>query len=128
MKLRIKGNSIRVRLDRRDVDHLLNNGRVEDSVTFGPDSSQRFSYAVEIDTAHGGQPRVDYRAGRMRVQIGRPEAETWAGSDLVGFETEQGTETGSVRLLLEKDLACLDRPAGEEADDAFAFPNPSMVC
>ncbi len=48
MKLRIKGNSVRVRLDRRDLANLLATGRVEDSVTFGPDTGQRFSYAVEM--------------------------------------------------------------------------------
>jgi multidrug efflux system membrane fusion protein len=30
--------------------------------------------------------------------------------------------------VLEKDFACLDRPEGDEAEDAWAFPNPSEVC
>jgi hypothetical protein len=33
-----------------------------------------------------------------------------------------------VRVILEKDFACIDRPLGEEADDAYAFANPSAVC
>jgi hypothetical protein len=31
-------------------------------------------------------------------------------------------------VILEKDFACLDRPAWDEAEDAWAFPNPSAVC
>ena len=27
-----------------------------------------------------------------------------------------------------QDFACIDRPLGEEADDAYAFPNPSTLC
>jgi hypothetical protein len=44
------------------------------------------------------------------------------------FLIEQVVEGGVVRVLLEKDLVCLNRPAGEESDDAWAFPNPSAVC
>jgi hypothetical protein len=33
-----------------------------------------------------------------------------------------------VRVVLEKDFACLDRPEGEEAEDAWAYPNPSSAC
>jgi hypothetical protein len=32
-----------------------------------------------------------------------------------------------VRVLLAKDFACLNRPAGEESDDAWTFPEPSAV-
>jgi hypothetical protein len=128
MKLRIKGNSVRLRLDQRDLARLLETGNVEDSITFGTDPGQRFSYAVEIGLAVPGQPSVGYLAGRMLVRLDRRDAEFWAASDLVGFDSEQTTDTGSIHLLLEKDFACLDRPAGEDADDEFAFPNPSSVC
>ena len=48
--------------------------------------------------------------------------------DRVGFDHQQPVDGGVVRVLLEKDFACIDRPAGEEADDAYAFPNPSAIC
>ena len=34
MKLRLRGNSIRVRLDRRDIERLIDEGRVDDAVRF----------------------------------------------------------------------------------------------
>ena len=128
MKLRLKGNSVRIRLDRKDLRELVDSGRVEDRVTFAPEPRHQFSYAVEIGAANPGQPGIYYFEGRLTVRITRGDAEAWDGSDLVGFSSEQATEGGAVRVLLEKDFACLDRPAGEETDDAWAFPNPSVAC
>jgi hypothetical protein len=34
MKLRLKGNSIRVRLDRRDIERLIDKGRVDYAYAF----------------------------------------------------------------------------------------------
>lgn len=128
MKLRLKGNTVRLRLDRRDIERLVETGRVEDVLRFGPDVRRQFAYAVEIGAAPPGHPCVDYAEGRLVVRITRGDAEAWAGSDRVGFEGEQPTDAGTVRVLLEKDFACIDRPPGEEADDVWAFPNPSLVC
>jgi hypothetical protein len=124
MKLRIKGNSVRFRLDRRDLAELVKFGLVEDAVTFGPGADQQLLYAVEIGNAKPGSPSVCYTTGRVAVHLHRHDAESWAGSDLVGFDSE----SSGVRVLLEKDFACIDRPAGEEPDDTWAFPTPSMVC
>ena len=46
MKLRIRGNSIRVRVDRKDLAELLDRGRVLDVLRFGPGSTHTFTYAV----------------------------------------------------------------------------------
>jgi hypothetical protein len=79
-----------------------------------------------------GQPRasarVSYTDGRLTIQIDRVDVEEWLSGDRVGFDHQQPVEGGVVRVLLEKVFACIDRPLGEEADDAYAFPNPSAVC
>ena len=126
MKLRLKGNSIRVRLDRRDIERLIDEGRVDDAVRFGPGLA--FSYAVEMGAAPRERPRAFYAAGRLLIRIDPEDAEEWLAGDRVGFDHLQDVEGGVVRVLLEKDFACIDRPLGEEADDAYAFPNPSAVC
>jgi hypothetical protein len=128
MKLRLKGNSIRVRLDRRDIEGLINRGRIDDAVRFGPGSGMAFSYTVEVGAAPRNRPTASYVAGRLWIVIDRGDAEAWRDSDRVGFDHEQVVDGGVVRVILEKDLACLDRPVGEESDDAWAFPNPSAVC
>ncbi len=126
MKLRLKGNSIRVRLDRRDIERLNDEGRVNDAVRFGPGLA--FSYAVELGAAPRERPTASYVAGRLLIRIDPEDAEEWLAGDRVGFDHPQDVEGGVVRVLLEKDFACIDRPLGEDVDDAYAFPNPSAVC
>jgi hypothetical protein len=126
MKLRLKGNSIRVRLDRRDIERLFDEGHVDDAVRFGPGLA--FSYAVEMGAAPRERPTAFYFAGRLLIRIDPEDAEEWLAGDRVGFDHLQDVEGGVVRVLVEKDFACIDRPLGEEADDAYAFPNPSAVC
>src|SRR5579871_2722760 len=128
MKLRIKGNSIRMRLDRRDLGQLLDCGHVNDAVKFGPAPGQAFTYAVQIGPAPRGLPQVEYAPGQILVKIDREDVIEWQNSDRVGFDHQQSCDGGTIRVVLEKDFACLDRPAGEEAEDAWAFPNPSPTC
>lgn len=126
MKLRLKGNSIRVRLDRRDIERLVDAGRVDDGIRFGP--ARAFSYAVEMGPAPRERPSASYNDGCLTIRIDPADAEAWLSSDRIGFDHQQPVEGGVVRVLLEKDLACIDRPPGEEADDAYAFPNPALSC
>jgi hypothetical protein len=126
MKLRLKGNSIRVRLDRRDLGRLIDEGRVDDAVRFGPGLA--FAYAVEVGPAPRERPNASYADGRLTIRIDPEDAEGWLAGDRVGFDHQQPVDGGAVRVLLEKDFACIDRPPGEEPDDAFAFSNPALVC
>src|SRR5262249_22953691 len=126
MKLRLKGNSMRVRLDRRDIERLIDEGRVDDAVRFGPGLAS--SYGVERGPAPRERPKASSTAGSLLIRIDPEDAEGWLAGDRVGFDHLQPVDGGVVRVLLEKDFACIDRPAGEEADDAYAFPNPSAVC
>jgi hypothetical protein len=126
MKLRLRGNSIRVRLDRRDIDRLTEHGRVDDAVCFGP--GRTFSYAVEVGPAPRGRPTVHYTEGYLTLRIDPGDAEEWRAGDRVGFDHNQSVDGGAVRVLLEKDFACVDRPSEQEEDNAYAFPNPSVVC
>ncbi|MBI1347796.1 hypothetical protein GC163_16090 [bacterium] len=128
MKLRIKGNSLRVRLDRRDLDQLVTNGRVEDVIRFGVGEQNQLTYAVMAGSVPRGQPQVQYRPGQILLLMDPADAVEWQQSERVGFDLVQSGEAGDIRLLLEKDFACLDRPAGSEAGDEWAFPNPSNVC
>jgi hypothetical protein len=125
MKLRLKGNSIRVRLDRRDIERLIDKGRVADAVRFGPGLA--FSYAVEAGLAPRGRPTAHFAVGCLTIRIDPDDADEWLAGDRVGFDHQQPVDGGVIRVLLEKDFACIDRPAGDEADDAYAFPNPSAV-
>jgi hypothetical protein len=74
------------------------------------------------------RPEAHYGDDRLTIWIDPSDVEEWLAGDRVGFDHEQPVDGGVVRVLLEKDFACIDRPLGEEADDAYAFPHPAIVC
>lgn len=128
MKLRLRKNSVRVRMDRKDVAELLGLGHVLDTIRFGPGVDHTFTYAVVVGVAPAGRPHAHYHAGRLVLTIDSEDAEAWAEGGAVGFDHEQPVNGGTVRVILEKDFACLDRPAGDERDDEWAFSNPTGGC
>ncbi len=123
MKLRIRGNSIRLRLTRGEVAAIAASGRVEDAIAFGP--GERLVYAL----ACGEVDALRARLGGGVVEVTAPAAvaREWASSDRVGLEGEQPIGGGDVlTIIVEKDFACL-KPRADE-DDADAFPNPNETC
>jgi hypothetical protein len=120
VKLRIRANSIRLRLGRSEVRRLADVGRVEESTTFGP--TQSFAYAVEA-AAGARTTRATFEGGRLLVRVPRDVVAGWAGGNEVGISAEQPTDAGeALSILIEKDFECFDAPASEPQDDAF--PNP----
>jgi hypothetical protein len=48
MKLRIKGNSLRLRVMRSEFDLLMRTGRIEETIRFGMRANCRLTYALEL--------------------------------------------------------------------------------
>lgn len=120
MKLRILGNSIRLRLTQSEVQTFAEDGHVEDRIQFGPDTAM--VYALHASNA-ASQLTVRYEAGRITVVVPSDQVKRWADTDQVGLEATQpidGTEVLSI--LVEKDFKCLHGPATRQ--DADAFPHP----
>jgi len=118
MKLRIKGNSLRLRLTRSEVQRLVEHGSVEETTAFA--DAVRFSYAVRLD-ASVHAVSAEYAAGRITVTVPEQEARQWAASELVGVYGEVATADGVLTCAVEKDFSCIDR---DDPADADAFPNP----
>ncbi|HVJ90797.1 MAG TPA: hypothetical protein VM580_13415 [Labilithrix sp.] len=124
MKLRIRGDSIRLRLTQSEVATLVDSGRIEESTAFGPSPLERFSYAIVL----GGEV-VAAKSTAKGIEIVLPAAtgRAWASSASVGIEAEQPAGDGrTLRILVEKDFACLTQRPHE--DDSDAFPNPNTSC
>ncbi len=121
MKLRIRGNSIRLRLTQGEVQTLAEKGRVEDAIAFAPGS--RLVYAL----AFGGSLGAKLEGSRVEVTLPAAQGKEWASSTRVGLEGEQPIAGGEpLRILVEKDFACLHPRKGE--DDRDAYPNPNDSC
>ena len=119
MKLRIRGDSLRLRLTRSEVRQLRASGRVEQTVHFGP--QRALSYVLQRREVEA--PRASFEGDRIEVALPPGIADTWADSDQVGIEASQALPEGQLRLLIEKDFQCLAPRAGE--DDGDAFPHPA---
>jgi hypothetical protein len=120
MKLRIYGNSVRLRLSRREVLDLREKGKVECGIRFSPSKQLTYSLEAFVDegATEGESTRVVYADDAIRVLLPRSLATAWTGSSQVSIE---GGEQGGVKLLIEKDFQCLHGP---EERDPDAFPNP----
>jgi hypothetical protein len=123
MKLRIKGDSLRLRLTRGEVARLGETGRVDDTIRFAP--GVRMTYALVAADVSRVQAGFDHAT--VTVQVPTAMARQWVESEQVGFAAEQDLGNGeTLRLLIEKDFACLTVRVGE--DDSDAFTNPMATC
>ena len=120
MKLRIRGDSIRLRLTESEIAQLGDTGKVDEMVEFGsmqPGLSYQL-HATNVDTIH-----ARFEDNCVRVSVPKDAAEGWMHSDQVGIEGSQPLGDGRfLRILIEKDFACLTERLNEDETDAF--PNP----
>lgn len=120
MKLRIKGDSLRLRLSQGEMRALAERGEVEDRVSFPGGAALR--YRLRVDQA-GSAISASYASNLVDVAVPRPLAERWCGTDLVTLSASQPLAAGELRLVLEKDWACLAPREGEDESDNFPHPD-----
>ncbi len=127
MKLRIKGNSLRLRISRSEVTRFLEGVCLEETIQFTPEACARFTFALQQDRL-AGRPTVQYTENRLAVIIPADQANAWAITDQVGIAEDIDLgNLGSLALLIEKDFACLDR-SDEDNLDTFLNPNAGATC
>jgi len=115
MKLRIQGNSLRLRLTRNEVARLHDCGRVESSIEFAPGCT--LTYALE-GSSQATSVTASFDGRAIRVTLPPPLIAEWAEGDQVSIEAPP---QASVQLLIEKDFQCLHKPDHRDPD---AYPNP----
>jgi hypothetical protein len=121
-KLRIKGNSLRLRLTRSEVSSVIGAGRVQETIHFSPIDETCLTYTLTCDSTVTS-PQIQYTGREIVVVLPRGQATAWAGSDQVGiYSTVDLGLRGTLDLVVEKDFACLDL---SDADNIDSFPNPN---
>jgi hypothetical protein len=119
MKLRICGNSVRIRVTRTETARLGAGEAVEQMTEFP--GKHRLISTVE-PSPHASSVTAAFADGKISIVVPLAQARTWAGSDAVSIEAAQPIDSGqSLQILIEKDFQCLHSKAEENAD---AFPNP----
>jgi len=119
VKLRIKGDSLRLRLSQGEMRALAERGEVEDRVSFRGGAALRYRLRVDKNNS---QISSSYASNLIDILVPESLAQPWYGTDLVTLSATEATATGELRIVLEKDWACLAPREGEDESDNFPHP------
>jgi len=112
MKLRIRGNSLRLRVSKTELATIAETGKVEDTVRFSSEQSLR--YGIEVRPT--GAVTATFADAAILVTLPKARLGLWLRPDEVSVEGSQPIGRGKVlQILLEKDEARHGR-----ADDSVA--------
>ena len=123
MKLRIKGNSIRMRLTKTEISNFGEQGIIEEKTEFI--NGHFFSYSLQRKP---GIEKLEATFLENKIILFVPEtmAGQWTTTDIVGFKNNMDIGNGKqLFLLIEKDWVCLDNSFEDQSDN---FANPNAVC
>src|SRR5579863_8291739 len=115
MKMRFRSNSLRLRVNRREVENLSNGSVLREQVRF-PGNTE---LAYLLAKAAVPSPQVNFVRGVISVAIPSDHVESWASSDEIGMYFELPANGSFLKLAVEKDLECTDAPADERDPDAY---------
>jgi len=118
MKIRIKGNSVRYRLTKTEVETFCKTGYFEEKTEF---KDKTLTYALKA-SEQVDNLMAEFIGETITMYLPKKNSQSWAKSALVGFQNTVTMENKKeLFLLLEKDFACLDETTEDQSDN---FPNP----
>ena len=124
MKIRIKGNSIRYRLTKTEIDNFGKNGYLEERTEFI--NGTAFHYKLEKKY---GIENLEASFTNNRITVFVPEviAKEWTTTNVVGYDTKINIgDNKELFLLIEKDFVCLDHTLEDQSDN-YTNPNKNML-
>jgi hypothetical protein len=117
MKIRIRGNSIRYRLDKQDINALEQTGKVEEETRIGAGA---LHFCIKAKEAAQAAIKLEPQAVHLSLPL--TQVQQWIETEQVGIEQQIPNPDGSVlKILVEKDFKCLTT---RDEDDSQAFDNP----
>jgi len=124
LKLRVRDNSIRLRLTRSEVELVRNDGL---GLGLGRGrvplaGRNNFDYVLESSPATV-KPEAHISNNVLTVRIPEAEIISWSESDEVSISASQILDGGDqLNILVEKDFACLAPREGEDETDMYPHP------
>jgi hypothetical protein len=107
MKLRIKGDSLRLRVSRSEVERLLAGACLEETIHFAPEACAKFTYALQRE-ASATRTTVQYVGNKVTILIPADQANAWGVTDQVGIAED--ISLGALVLLCYKDAKTTRTP------------------
>ena len=116
MKLRIKGNTIRIRMNEAEVKLLAEGTPVTEETQF---PSSTLTYKVQPSASEV----VDFNDNEVQINLTQDEIDHWAMTEEVTISKEIAIPNDNIlSILVEKDFKCLTvRPE----DESELYPNPN---
>ena len=122
MKLRIKGNAIRLRLSKPEVEKLAADGFLEERTPFG---GKNFTYSLRTKAGIHALS-ANFKAGKINVFVPKIFIKEWAGNDVTGFDTYMPvSDVESLYILVEKDFKCVGNTTEDQSDN-YQNPNKTL--
>ena len=116
MKLRFRENSMRLRVNRLEVDKLAAGDSIEEEIAFP--NSAFLRYIFEAGTNE--EPLISFKDGVIRVAAPLAQIRNWACAEsTIGLYFQLPAGERMLKVSIEKDLQCVDGPADELDPDAF---------
>jgi hypothetical protein len=126
MKLRLRENSIRLRLLQSEVVQLREIGNVSETIVFGINPAENLTYSLRVSEDED-EISAQMTDNQIEVLLPLNAAEIWADTNEVGLYGEQKIgHLTTLKIIVEKDFVCVERPT--DADNKDAFPHPKMKC
>ena len=124
MKLRIRGDSIRLRLKRGEVAQVAAGKSIAEETHF-PGSVLTY----RLDVSETDDIEANFADGNLEISLPASKVPGWATTDEVSLTATQNTPDGAtLTLLIEKGFSCLEPGHGRDhEDDADSFPHPSAM-
>ncbi len=116
MKLRFRQNSLRLRVNQREVEQLAAGLTLSEQIIFGGGGA--LEYVLAPINGIAGTAEFDGKTIRVTAPL-----RAWVQGDEIGFYFE--VEPG-LKVAIEKDLECVDGPEAEK--DPYAFPRTEKTC
>ncbi|MDX5320764.1 MAG: hypothetical protein LPK45_06660 [Bacteroidota bacterium] len=119
MKIRIKGDSVRIRLSKSEVDYFGQEGVYTSTTHFPNGSKFEYGLVVRHDLT---QMDAEFSEKGIFLLVPQHWADEWVATQRVGFDSKVSLASGGeLYLLLEKDFQCLDATTEDQTD---MYPNP----
>ncbi len=126
MKIRIRGNSIRLRLLQSEVKQLGEMGKVSEQIRFGLTDNEILIYTLQT-SPETNEITAGFCRNEICVTLPEALAKNWIETDEeISLESEKDLENDRLKILVEKDFVCLTRK--DDPDNLDAFPNPDLEC
>jgi hypothetical protein len=127
MKLRLKGNSLRLRVTRSELARLQAGEQIDETVFFPTSSNLSLTYSFAVGSYQ--QPvHVSFHASQILVSVSPDQLASWSGEHQVGiYASLPVAKDMDLEVSIEKDFACLDLSDAENVD-TFTNPLAEKTC